>query len=218
MKKLIPVILTTLLLLACDQEKSSETRLQEQILKAYDNPIRPGYEGCNPYWNKFAKKFMYAPAFDFKSIDGAHSYVYTVRESVQDSSARSWSFTAVAPNLALTPIWKDIAIGDVELKVEAIDKDGNVLGLAGERSFYRDTPFTPPYHGAVRDYKESAMLAMICIHNMEPIQNWMKGPHPDMSYNLNTYPAKIVSSTISMEVLLSEYCPELKEEKHSTVS
>lgn len=212
MKKLIPAILTVLLFLSCSPQKSYVTILQEKILEAYNIPIRPGYEGRNPYWNKFAKKFMYAPAFDFNLIEGALAYRYTVKEAVQDSTARSWTFTADAPNLALTPIWQDIAIGDVDLKVEALDKEGNVVAVAGERSFYRDTPFTPPYHSAVRDYKESAMLAMICVHNMEPIQNWKKGPHPDMSYNLNTYPAKIVSSTISMEVLLSKFCPELKED------
>lgn len=212
MNKLISVFIVTLFIVACAQDKSYTEKLQEQILKSYNTPIRPGYEGRNPYWNKFAKKFMYAPAFDFKAVEGAKTYRYTVKESVEDSTASSWTFVAEAPNLALTPIWRDIAIGDVELKVEALDKDGNVIEVAGLRKFYRDSPFTPPYHGAVRDYKESAVLAMLCIHNMEPIQNWMKGPHPDMSYNLNTYPAKIVSSTISMEVLLSEYCPELKED------
>ena len=212
MKKLFPAILFARILCSCTQGESNQIKIQEKILESYNTPIRPGYEGKNPYWNKFAKKFMYAPAFDFKAIDGAEVYRYTVKEAIQDSTARSWTFTAEAPNLALSPIWQDIAVGDVQLKVEAIDKEGHVLGLAGEREFYRDAPFSPPYHDAVRDYKESAILAMICIHNMEPIQNWKKGPHPDMSYNLNTYPAKIVSSTISMEVLLSKFCPELKED------
>lgn len=212
MKKLFPAILLTMFLCSCNQDEACQNRIQAKILEVYNTPIRPGYEGRNPYWNKFAKKFMYAPAFDFKTVDGAKTYRYTVTEVLEDTSARCWSFTAEAPNLALSPIWQDIAVGHVQLKVEAIDDDGNIIGIAGEREFYRDTPFTPPYHEAVRDYKESALLAMICVHNMEHIQNWKKGPHPDMSYNLNTYPAKIVSSTISMEILLSKFCPELKED------
>ena len=212
MKILTLAFIAALLVVSCARDKSYEETLQEQILVSYDTPVRPGYEGRNPYWNKFAKKFMYAPAFDFKAVEGAKTYRYTVKESVEDSTAKSWTFVAEAPNLALTPIWRDIAIGDVELKVEALDKDGKVIDVAGLRKFYRDSPFTPPYHNAVRDYRESALLALICIHNMGPIQNWKKGPQPDMSYNLNTYPAKIVSSTISAEVLLSRLCPELKED------
>lgn len=212
MKKLIPALLAALLTTSCALERLHEEKLREEIIQAYDIPVRPGFEGKNPYWNKFAKKFMYAPAFDFKVMEGAASYLYTVTEVPGDSTSRSWSFTADAPYLSLSPIWRDIPVGEVELKVEAHDDEGNLIGLAGERRFYRDTPFTPPYHGAVRDYRESALMAMICVHNMEPIQNWKKGPDPDMSYNLNTYPAKIVSSTISMEVLLARLCPELKDD------
>ena len=212
MKKLIPALLAALLTTSCALERLHEEKLREEIIQAYDIPVRPGFEGKNPYWNKFAKKFMYAPAFDFKVMEGAASYLYTVTEVPGDSTSRSWSFTADAPYLSLSPIWRDIPVGEVELKVEAHDDEGNLIGLAGERRFYRDTPFTPPYHGAVRDYRESALMAMICVHNMEPIQNWKKGPDPDMSYNLNTYPAKIVSSTISMEVLLAQLCPELKDD------
>lgn len=212
MKKLIPALLAALLTTSCALERLHEEKLREEIIQAYDIPVRPGFEGKNPYWNKFAKKFMYAPAFDFKAMEGAASYLYTVTEVPGNSTSRSWSFTADAPYLSLSPIWRDIPVGEVELKVEAHDDEGNLIGLAGERRFYRDTPFTPPYHGAVRDYRESALMAMICVHNMEPIQNWKKGPDPDMSYNLNTYPAKIVSSTISMEVLLARLCPELKDD------
>ena len=212
MKKLIPALLAALLTTSCALERLHEEKLREEIIQAYDIPVRPGFEGKNPCWNKFAKKFMYAPAFDFKVMEGAASYLYTVTEVPGDSTSRSWSFTADAPYLSLSPIWRDIPVGEVELKVEAHDDEGNLIGLAGERRFYRDTPFTPPYHGAVRDYRESALMAMICVHNMEPIQNWKKGPDPDMSYNLNTYPAKIVSSTISMEVLLARLCPELKDD------
>ena len=209
MRRTIIPILIAFLSISCSMDK--ETELKEEILAAYDNPIRPGYEGRNPYWNKFAIKFMYAPAFDFKEVKDAVSYRYTVTEDVEEN-ATSWSFTAEAPYLSLAPIWRDITVGNVSLKVEALDNQGNVLAVAGERKFYRDASFNPQYHEAVRDYRESAMLALICIHNMQPIQNWKNGPVPDMSYQLNTYAAKIIGSTISSEVLLSKMCPELKED------
>lgn len=209
MKNKVIAILISLLFASCSLNRN--TVLVEEILAAYDIPVRPGYEGRNPYWNKFAVKFMYAPAFDFKDVEGAAAYRYTVTQDVEDDPML-WSFTAEAPNLSLAPMWRDINVGNVILKVEALDKDGDVMATAGERKFYRDTPFSPPYHSAVRDYRESAILALICIHNMQPIQNWKKGPFPDMSYQLNTYAAKIIGSTISSEVLLSKLCPELKED------
>ena len=57
MNKLISVFIVTLFVVACAQDKSYTEKLQEQILESYNTPIRPGYEGRNPYWNKFAKKF-----------------------------------------------------------------------------------------------------------------------------------------------------------------
>ena len=117
MKRVILAVLTALCCLSCTRELT----LQERILQAYDHPVRPGYEGKNPYWNKFAKKFMYAPAFDFQKVEGAATYRYTITQDGKENPA-SWTFEAKAPNLALTPVWKDITVGDVVLKVEAIDK------------------------------------------------------------------------------------------------
>ena len=161
MKRILLAVLTAVTCISCSRELS----LQEQILDAYNYPVRPGYEGKNPYWNKFAKKFMFAPAFDFKAVEGAVSYRYTVTQDIPEG-AKSWTFEAEAPNLSLSPVWKDITVGDVILKVEALDNYGKVRDVAGERKFYRDSPFTPPYNSAVRDYKESAILALICLHNM----------------------------------------------------
>ena len=54
-------------------------KLNARAAQEYLDPIRPGYEGRNPYWNGFATKFIYAPAFDFKTIDGAAGYRYTAQ-------------------------------------------------------------------------------------------------------------------------------------------
>ena len=53
MKRIFLSIFTAIICLSCAQET-----LQEQIIEAYNTPVRPGYEGKNPYWNKFAKKFI----------------------------------------------------------------------------------------------------------------------------------------------------------------
>ena len=43
--------------------------INAQAAEQYLHPIRPGYEGRNPFWNGFAKKFIYAPAFDFDEAE-----------------------------------------------------------------------------------------------------------------------------------------------------
>ena len=210
-KHIIVAIIICLCILSCDKKTNRIEKLNEQAIAEYNIPIRPGYENRNPYWNKFAKKFMYAPAFDFKEVKDAVAYKYTIKQKVKEN-AKQWSFTAEAPNLSLSPVWKDIEAGDVVLTVEGIDKSQKTTGIAGEREFYRDSPFKGPYHEAVRDYKEAALLALLHIHNMKPIRNWKDSVMPDMTYELNTYPCKIIGSTISLEVLLAKLYPQLKDE------
>lgn len=200
--------LLSLLSVACHREGADE-RLNRQAREEYNIPVRPGYEGRNPYWNAFSGKFLYAPAFDFQAVEGAALYKYSIRPAAEGSE-QEWSFTAEQPNLSLAPVWSDVEVGNVVLTVEALDDKGEVIAVAGERKFYRDTPFTAPYHTAVRDYRESALLALLHIHNMRPMQSWKSSVQPDMTYNLNTYPCKIIGSTISLEVLLAKLCPELK--------
>ena len=211
MKKTLIALAALFMCLSCEQGTDKYEKLNEQAIAEYNIPIRPGYEGRNPYWNKFAKKFMYAPAFDFKEVEGATAYRYIIKEDKKKDAAE-WSFTAEAPHLSLAPVWQQITPGNVTLTVEALGKENDSIGIAGERKFYRDIPFNGPYHDAVRDYKESALFALLYIHNMKAIQHWKNDTLPDMTYELNTYPCKIIGSTISAEVMLSQLCPQLKED------
>ena len=117
--------------------------INAQAAEQYLRPIRPGYEGRNPFWNGFAKKFIYAPAFDFDEVAGAANYRFTVVPLGEETQA-SWSFTADSPKAALTPVWGEIPVGRVRLTVEGLDASGKALGKAGEREFLRDYPFTGP--------------------------------------------------------------------------
>ena len=211
MKNIFITLAILFLCISCNQEKSKIEKLNKQAIAEYNTPIRPGYEGRNPYWNKFSRKFMYAPAFDFKAIEGATTYRYTIKEN-NTENAKEWSFTADAPNKSLAPIWQQISSGYVTLTVEALDKDNNNIGQAGKRSFYRNAPFTAPYPEAIRSYKESIILALKAIHNIPQIQHWKNDTTPDMTYELNCYPCKIISTTVSAEVKLAQLCPELKDD------
>lgn len=213
-------------------------KLNARAAQEYLDPIRPGYEGRNPYWNGFATKFIYAPAFDFKTIDGAAGYRYTAEflgtemtespryradQKSEDPEPRwilgegaptgeSWTFTADSPNAALSPVWNDIHVGKVRLTVEGIGPDGDVTGIAGTKEFLRDFPFHGPYNSNVRPYLESARMAALFIHGLPAIQNWKDSTVPDMTYRHNTYACKIIGATIQLECLIARILPRHIEE------
>ena len=248
MKRLSIFALAALCALAqscCCGQDSSE-KLNAAAAKEYLVPIRPFTDGRNPCWNEFCDKFIYAPVFDFAPIEGAAKYVYTVTPDIavvetevrgdddseeQNSkkvsenvqlAEKSYSFSAATPNESLAPIWNEIPVGKVVLKVEAFDKAGASLGLCQvshgkkgmvtERTFMRDFPFEGPYTGNVRPYREAALMAMLYIHTMPQIQAWKESTEPDMSYKHNTYANKIIGNTVSIEAKLAQYYPEYREE------
>ena len=183
-------------------------RLNEQAAKEYLRPVRPASEGRNPCWNAFAKKFMYAPAFDFPPVAGAASYRFTVKEKNGDGK---WSFETPDPAADLSPIWNDVPPGYVVLDVAALDAAGNVLGTAFEREFVRDFPYSGPYNPPVRDYREAALKGALYVHLLPEIQNWIGSDLPDMAYPHNTYPCKIIGATIRNECFIARELPARRE-------
>lgn len=211
MKRFLLATAFAMILFAGCQSVPKHEALNAQAAEEYLQPIRPGYEGRNPFWNKFAFKFIYAPAFDFSTVEGAAAYKFTVKPQDETNTA-VWSFTASEPTASLAPIWNEIPPCKVALTVEAVDAEGNVIQTVGERKFLRDFPFTGPYHGPALDYKESARLAMYFVHRMPAIQSWKNSTVPDMSYGHNTYACKIIGATIRNEVLVAREFPALAEE------
>ncbi|MBQ9962484.1 MAG: AGE family epimerase/isomerase [Alistipes sp.] len=186
--------------------KDANQRLAEQAAKEYLIPVHPG-SSERPFWNGFAKKFIYAPAFDFQTVEGATEYLYKVTSEVGE-----WNFKAESPQCSLAPIWNEIPQGtNVTLTVEGLSADGVVLGKAGERTFWRDYGFNPPYTGAVRGYREAAILGMLYVHTMPQVQNFATSAEPDMSYKHFTYPCKIIGAVVKLEVLLSKTLPQYSE-------
>ena len=186
-------------------EKDLYTKLNRQAAKENLHPVRPASEGRNPCWNKFAKKFMYAPAFDVPAPSDAISYRFTV-----SSEAGSWSFTADRPDASLAPIWNSIPPSPVTLCVEAkliCDEYDTVY----TRQFLRDFPFEGPYRGPSRDYREAAIKGALYVHLLPEMQHWIGSDEPDMAYSHNTYPCKIIGATIRNECLIARELPERRE-------
>ena len=63
--------------------------LNAEAAKEYLTPIRPASEGRNPCWNEFCKKFIYAPAFDVKAVEGADNYKFIIKEKDDRGSGPS---------------------------------------------------------------------------------------------------------------------------------
>lgn len=204
---LVALAATLFLAISCRTDEVS--RLNAQAEKEYLKPIRPSSEGRNPGWNGFSTKFIYAPAFDVPAVEGASLYRFTVK---QKEGQGCWSFTAPRLDADLSAVWNSIPPSEVVLTIESLDASGNPSGILLEREFLRDFPFHGPYNGAVRPYREAAIMAALYVHYMPAVQHWKECAEPDMSYSHNTYPNKIIGGTIRMECKVAELVPALKAE------
>ncbi len=194
-----------LLISACCGQNGVYHKLNKQASEEYLQPVRPASDGRNPCWNKFAKKFMYAPAFDVPYISDAVSYKFTV-----SGDSGSWSFTDSSPLASLAPIWNSIPPFKLSLCVEAILLGGGI-DTVYTRSFLKDFPFEGPYRDAVLDYREAAIKGALYIHLMPEVQHWIGSDVPDMAYSHNTYPCKIIGATIRNECLIARELPHRRE-------
>lgn len=210
----------------------NDGHLNRKASKEYLVQIRPGGAGRNPYWNVFSPKFLYAPSFGFQKVEGAVKYRYKLEQvngedaafcvkiepnagrSIvnYESEGKSWTFMASTPNESLAKVWNEIPPSYIHLVVEAVDKDGKVIGLSGERTFLRDFPFNGPYCGKARPYRDAAIKAAMYIHRMPEIQAWRKNTEPDMQYRHNTYACKIIGATVRIESYIAGKIPEVREE------
>ena len=184
-------------------------KVNAQARKEYRQPVRPGTNGINPFWNGFANKFIFAPVFDFAERSDARAYLFRLTAE----NGNVWEMKAKSPKADLAPVWDKIPGGtQVTLNVFPIDKGGvNTADTLGHRTFLRDFPFQGPYNTPARPYREAALKGMLYLHHMKPIQHWREHQEPDMTYRLNTYACKIMGSTIRNECLVAHFFPQERE-------
>lgn len=193
---------------AAGQKPAQWRSLNRQAAREYLRPVRRGGTDGRPYWNVFAKKFTYAPAFGFPAVGGAHSYKYTV-----EWDGGSAGFNAATPCETLARVWDKVPAGSARLTVTALGRDGKAIATAGQRAFVRDFPFRGPYgHAVPRRYRDAAVKAMLYVHNLPATRHWLTHQEPDMSFENNTYACKTLSATVSMECLLAQHVPALAPE------
>ena len=167
--------------------------LNEQARRESLTVVHPGVPGKTPFWNIKSKAFIHPPAFDFKAVEGAAKYRFTVTEK---AGGKTHVFTADNPWAALTPVWGDIPPGYVSVKAVGIDANGRELGEAGTRETYRAAFFKGPYPSGTGDYADAARRVYAAVYNMPQVQGWKTSDDPPKGYDLYCYPAKILSSMI----------------------
>ena len=182
-------------------------KLNAQARHEYLQPVHPGLSGEQPFWNGYSFKFIYAPAFDFKDVEGAASYSYTA-----SAGGRDFSFRAEGPREALSEIWDELPVGEVTLCVQGLNAAGEPVGEPQRRSFAKDHPFCGPYEDGGNDYLQAAIRDAEYVHLSAIGQGWTKGAEPDMEYGLNCYPSKIWSGTIRTELFLAEHRPQYRQQ------
>ncbi|MBR7077304.1 MAG: hypothetical protein IKI41_01000 [Clostridia bacterium] len=173
-----------------------------------ETTVRYGVKRGRPFWNVESTMFMYVPAFHFTAIRDCARYLY--KAVCEDGSVHT--FEAPDCCVLLTPIWAEIPEGVVKLTVTALNPDGSEYALVGARSFFKLASFpeeTPP---AVRPYKEAAVMAYRFAMSQSFIKHWLKYGEPDPSYDLNSYPCKMIGALVEAMLSYAEICPEDAED------
>ena len=185
----------------------NRAELARQAFEECSSPettVRYGVKRGRPFWNVEATQFMYVPAFHFTAIRGIQRYRYT---AIDEQGGRH-EFEADDCCALLTPIWAELPEGVVRLTVTALNPDGSEYAPAGARTFFRLAPFpekTPP---AVCSYKESAIKAYRYAMSQSFIQHWLKYGKPDPTYDLNSYPSKMIGALVEAMISYAELSPE----------
>ena len=194
---------------AGDWDTADWNRFHDQAVEESLLPIRHGEPGKTPFWNGYAKRFIYVPSFDFATVNNSVKYRYTI---ISDANCRNYSFEAKNPWSLLTPVWKEVPVGIVYLKVEGLDRNNIVTGLAGERTFYKAAPFNGPYSLPVTDYTSSVIRNMQSLLKQDHYRRWKTDSIPSEEYMLYCYPSKIVGSIIQAMTIYSSLSEEERED------
>ena len=154
------------------------------------------------FWNGSAKRFIFAPAFDFKAVDGAAQYVY----EVTDDWHRVHTFKAASPTASLDSVWDELPVGYVTVICRGVAADGTAKGEAGRRTFWKKTAFDDSYAPAARTFSLAYKRVMYAYFDMAQTKYLIRHGRPDPDYYLSGYPSKMLSSQIKA---LVRYAMEL---------
>lgn len=172
--------------------------------------IRPGGRDGRPFWNGCSPVFTYPPAFDFKDVSGVTDYRFVV---IDDLHARH-TFTASSPKESLASVWAELPAGPTTVICRGVDEKGNVVGIAGERTFWRNAPFDPSeYPTAKRSVSEAHRKGFEYLLNLPGVLYLEKHGVPDVASgdNFSNYPSKMQAAVIETMIAGAKRFPECRE-------
>ena len=196
----------------CDNSLPDNATLKKMALENSLKPIKRGGNGV-AYWNKFAKAFMFCPAFDFKKVGNATEYEFIAECS--DNKIRK--FVSSKPEADLSPIWLDIPTGKVFLSVVA--KNNSQTLSIQTREFYKSASFSGINQKPKCSYRQSAKKALKYLFESPMGQCWLKDGKPNLpktkaddGYWLYCYPSKMGSKFIDGMLLYAKLEPSAKDD------
>ncbi len=165
----------------------------------------PGGVDGRAYWNLSSSQFMFAPKFYFPKLPKERKFRYTAK----DKNGALHTFVSESPEASLAPIWGEIPEGLVYLTVEALDREDNVLHLAGVRSFFKSAPFPgrTAYPPKACSYRECALMALRYVYRDHAVQYWLEHGVPQPDYAHNAYPAKTIGSIVRAMIAYAKLEP-----------
>ncbi len=180
---------------------------RQRALKEVLQPVRPGQPGKQAFWNGHARRFIYAPTFDFPAVKGAAAYRFELQ-----AKGKTYTFTAEVPWASLAPVWNELPVAQVTLTVRPLDQSGKPFGKAlSPRTFYKDAPFAGFYRDPPETYGASARECLQAIFAKDYVRAWLALKAPDLHYGLYRYPSKMISALLQGAVAYSKLSPRPKD-------
>lgn len=214
MLKLIKYLLVIIVIItiSCSSLNEEKLSFREEAIQESMQPIHPGLPGKVPFWNTYAIRFIYAPAFDFKSLPDAQKYSYKV---TSEEDGKDYQFKSDNPYASLSPIWDQLPVGYFKVEVYGLTKAGDEIGLAGDGRYYHAAPFRKIYNSPQLPYDKSAEIALEHLINEDYVQYWLLHKEPDPNYIYYRYPTKMFGALIIGAVTYARLKGETKAGKQA---
>lgn len=197
---------------SCGSLSHEKKSFKEQGVQESLQPVHPGVPGEVPFWNAYAKRFIYAPAFDFKIVPEAQEYLFKATSEV---NSETYQFSSDIPYASLSPVWDQLPVGFFKIEVFGLSQTGEEIGKAGEGRYYHAAPFGGIYHIPQLDYDRSAGIALDHLMQEDYVQYWLTHKKPDPDYLYYRYPTKMFAALVVGAVTYSKLKGETAQGKEA---